>query len=224
MVKTKKKTNKKMNISKGKKIALIVLSLILVILIIMVGYKLCVKYLFADSENEVKTTEKKVIELDNYDYYLHGNATPYEHELAEELKQVLSSEEINWEDYAKVLTKMFVSDLFTLENKNGSGDITSSQYVYADYQAMFKTKVKDTIYASIEIDLDGTRNQTLPSVTNVEVTSVTNGEFTYNGEVLDSNAYYVSVSIGYAQDLGYPTSYEVVLVKNNDLLQVVKVS
>ena len=117
---------------------------------------------------------------------------------------------------------MFVSDLFTLNNKNSSSDITSSQYVYIDYQETFKTKIKNTMYANIEIDLDGKRNQDLPEVTNVTINNITNNSFSYNNEILDDEAYYVSVSIEYNKNLGYPDEYEVVLVKNDKLLQVVK--
>ena len=193
-----------------------------VILIILVGYKVCTKYMFNNNDEEIKAPEKQVIELDNYDYYLHGNATNYEQTLGDELKNVLSSEVVNEEEYAKVVTKMFISDLFTLSNKNSSSDITSSQYVYDDYQETYITMVKDTIYSNIEVNLDGKRNQSLPVVKNVEITGVTNDKFLYNGNVLDSNAYYISASIEYEVDLGYPTTYNVVLFKNDDLLQVVK--
>ena len=227
MVKSKKKNknkhkNKKKGITRYQKFSLILLGIILVILIILVGYKVCTKYIFKDNEKEIKVTENKAIELDNYDYYLHGNATSYEQSLAEELKQVLSNESINEEEYAKVITKLFISDLFTLNNKNSSSDITSSQYVYDGFKETYITMVKDTIYSSIEVNLDGTRTQSLPKVKNVEINTVTNDKFLYNDEVLDSNAYYVSATIEYETDLGYPTTYNVVLVKNNDLLQVVK--
>lgn len=222
MSQTKKK-NKKLKISTNKKILLIVLSIILFILIILVGYKICTKYLFDKNDTEVtKIPEKQSIELENYDYYLHGNATDYEKTLAEELKKILSSEEVNEEEYAKILTKMFISDLFTLSNKNSSSDITSSQYVYDKYKETFELKIKDTIYASIEVDLDGTRTQKLPTVTNVEITKVKNDKFTYKDKILDNNAYYVTANIEYEKDLDYPTTYKLVLVKNDDLLQVVK--
>lgn len=224
MAKNKKKNkckNKKKSIISYKKFSLISLSIILVILIILVGYKVCTKYIF-NTNKEIKAPEKQVIELDNYDYYLHGNATNYEQTLGDELKNVLSSEVVNEEEYAKIVAKMFISDLFTMSNKNSSSDITSSQYVYDGFKETYITMVKDTIYSNIEVNLDGKRNQSLPIVKNVEITELTNDKFLYNGDVLDSNAYYISTNIEYEVDLGYPTTYSVVLVKNNDLLQVVK--
>ena len=56
----------------------------------------------------------------------------------------------------------------------------------------------------------------------MEITSIKNNQFLYNKKVLDSNAYYVSTKIKYDKDLGYPTTYDVVLVKNENLLQIVK--
>lgn len=222
MVATKKKAKKKRRKKiKIKKNVLIIGSIVaLVIIIILVSIILLNKS--SSNDKEVEKVENKVIELENYDYYLHGNATSYEESLAKELKKILSSDSVNFEEYAKTITKMFVSDLFTLNNKNTSSDITSSQYVYIDYQETFKTKIKNTMYANIEIDLDGKRNQDLPEVTNVTINNITNNSFSYNNEVLDDKAYYISVSIEYNKNLGYPTEYEVVLVRNDKLLQVVK--
>lgn len=224
MVATKKKSKKKRRKKiKIKKNVLIIGSIVaLVIIIILVSIILINKS--SSNDKKVEKVENKVIELENYDYYLHGNATSYEESLAKELKKILSSDSVNFEEYAKTITKMFVSDLFTLNNKNTSSDITSSQYVYIDYQETFKTKIKNTMYANIEIDLDGKRNQDLPEVTNVTINNITNNSFSYNNEVLDDKAYYISVSIEYNKNLGYPTEYEVVLVRNDKLLQVVKAS
>ena len=226
--KKKKKKNskhKKKNSISYKLFSLILLSIILVVLIILVGYKVCTKYIFNNKDdNGVKVPEKQVIELDNYDYYLHGNATSYECVLADDLKKVLSNEVVDEEEYAKIVAKMFISDLFTLSNKNSSSDITSSQYVYEEYQDTYITMIKDTLYSNIEVNLDGKRSQSLPAVKNVEITAINNDKFSYNGEVLDSNAYYISANIEYEVDLEYPTTYNVVLVKNDDLLQVVKSS
>jgi len=47
------------------------------------------------------------------------------------------------------------------------------------------------------------------------------GDFVTLGQE-DSNAYYVKANIEYDKEQGYPTNYEVVLIKNGDLLQIVK--
>ena len=208
-----------------KKILIILLFVILSILAIWGIYKFTSIFLFdKDNKKVVENVKKEEINLENYDYFIRSNATDYEKTLFNELTKVLSKEEVLVDDYAKIIAKLFTSDLFTLSNKTGSSDITSSQYVYDNYRSTFELMVKDTMYASIEIDLDGKREQDLPTVKNVEISSVEMKKFYEGNEVLDDNAYYIVVSIEYEKDFGYPSTYEVVLVKNNDLLQVVKAS
>lgn len=220
---SKKNKKKRFKIKKKNLILLIILSITLVVMLVLVGYKVCAKYIFNnDNENKIEPIKKEEIDLDNYDYFIRSNATSYEKDLFEELKKILSNENIDEEEYAKVLSKLFVSDLFTLSNKNTSSDITSSQYVYEDYKEKFEIIVKDTIYSNIEVDLDGKRNQDLPTVKNVEISSIDRKGFSLNKKVIDDKAYYLNINIEYDKDLGYPSKYMVVLVKNNDLLQVVK--
>ena len=195
----------------------------MVIEIILIVHKVCVKYIFASDEaNAVETIEKEYLQLDNYGYYMRGNATEYEKSLFEELKEVLSIEDVVEEDYARIIAKLFISDLFTLSNKYSSSDISSSQYVYSSYQETFELMVKDTIYANIEINLDSKRTQNLPSVTNIEVLSIDKDSFLLESEDLELEAFNIVANISYEEDLGYPTTYEIVMVKNNELLQVVK--
>ena len=117
---------------------------------------------------------------------------------------------------------LFITDLFTLDNKKSSSDIRSSQYVYKDYQETFKLMVKESLYSNIELDLDGTRGQKLPVVREVVVNSVTRESFSYNNQIIDNEAYHINVTINYEEDLGYATSGSVVLVKRDNLLEVVK--
>lgn len=217
---------KKKRIKKKIKLLLILSIIVLIIMIILVGYKVCTKYIFVEKEKEsvVKPIEKEEIDLEEYDYYIPSNTTKYEKELFEELKNILIDETIDNEAYANIVAKLFISNLFTLNTKNSSSDITSSQYVYDEYEETFKLMVKDTIYANIELNLDGKRTQELPVVTNVEITSVERKSFSLNKTVIDKEAYYIKANISYEKDLSYPKEYNIVLVKNNNLLQVVKAS
>ena len=74
---------------------------------------------------------------------------------------IVKEEVINDENYASTLTKIFITDLFTLKNKKSSSDVRSSQYVYDDYQETFELMVKESIYSNIELDFDGTRKRFL---------------------------------------------------------------
>lgn len=209
-------------LKKGPKIVIIVLAFLLLIGLVFVGYKVCSKWLLTSEEVKTEEVKKEEFDSEKYKYYINSSASKYEKELFEELKKVLSKEEVVEEDYASALAKMFIGDLLTLSSKNSSSDITSSQYVYDDYIETFKLMVKDTIYASIELNLDGKREQSLPTVNNVEVVSVNRGSYSFNGQEIDSQAYFITTNIGYEKDLGYPASYEIVLVRHNELLKVVR--
>lgn len=206
---------------KSKRNVLIIVGFVLLLIIIFVIYNVCTQHVSLNNSGSDKTV-KEQFESKNYNYYLVSNATLYEEKLFYELKDVLSEENMNEEEYASVLAKIFVSNLFTLDNKNSSTDISSSQYVYTDYQSTYKEIIKDTIYAGIITNLDGKRTQDLPIVSNVEVESISRESFSYNGNVIDSEAYHIILNIEYEKDLDYPTSYRVLLVHNNDILQVAK--
>jgi hypothetical protein len=219
VVKKRVKGKKKRRLTKlGKILIVIILSILFAVVIMFV----CNNFLKSKRGENIETVKNEVIELDNYNYFIHGNATKYEKKLSEELKKILSVDEVVYEDYASVITKLFLSDLFTLSNKNSSSDITSSQYVYTDYQDMYKLIVKDSIYSNIEINLGEERDQSLPTVTNVDISSVNRNVFSLNKVKIDEQAFYIRANISYEKDLGYPNVYEVVIVKNDNLLQIVK--
>ena len=218
-MKKRVKGKKKRRLTKlGKILIVIILSILFAVVIMFV----CNNFLKSKRGENIETVKNEVIELDNYNYFIHGNATKYEKKLSEELKKILSVDEVVYEDYASVITKLFLSDLFTLSNKNSSSDITSSQYVYTDYQDMYKIIVKDSIYSNIEINLGEERKQSLPTVTNVDISSVNRNVFSLNKVKIDEQAFYIRANISYEKDLGYPNVYEVVIVKNDNLLQIVK--
>lgn len=216
----KNRKKKKVRLKKWVKVTTLI-SIILLVLGIIV-YVICSKS--SKKEEKIETVIKEELESNTYKYYINSSASDYEKEVFEELKKVLSKEEINEEEYANTLAKVFISNLFTLNSKNNSSDISSSQYVYDSYQETYKTIIKDTIYSSIELNLNGERTQELPEVSNVEVISTGRIKFFLNKEIIDEQAFDIKVNISYVKDLGYPKEYNIVLVKNNDLLQVAKSS
>lgn len=217
MVKVKK--NKRSKFNKNKKIIILITTILVFIIVILIGISPFFKKNFHSNEKEVKEEQ---IKNNTYHYKLNNNASEYEKKLFDDLGRVLDEEVIDDEQYAVALSKLFVTDLFTLNSKKSSSDVTSLQYIYSDYQDSYKKLVKDTIYSNIELNLDGKRIQKLPIVKDVVVSSIEREAFSLNNEVLDSQAFKLVLDIIYEENMDYPTKYGIVLIKNNKTLEVVK--
>ena len=137
-----------------------------------------------------------------------------------ELKTVLSSDEIDYEKYAEILSKLFVIDLFTMDNKVNRYDVGSTEYVYPDSVDNFKTNVEDTIYKSMENNSDGKRKQDLPEVSSIDNTSVETSTFTIGEE--EHESFVVNINWSYVSDLGYDDNAIITLIELNEKLYVVE--
>ena len=72
----------------------------------------------------------------------------------------------------------------------------------------------------MENNLNGDRTQKLPVVKDVEIESIT--ETTYKYKDVDYEGYNVSAKWTYEVDLGYQTSMKLTLIKDKDILYIVK--
>ena len=198
---------------KKKKIGLVVLILILVYSIGGIYYNLTHR----DSvDNSVKSIDK----IDKYGYVLKSNANDLQKELFNELKIVLNSDNINDDDYAKVISKMFVTDLYTLSNKLNKYDVGGTDYVLESGRENFKVNVQDTLYKYLEDNSDGKRNQILPLVVSVSADEISDTK--YKSGDNESEAKKVSLTLSYQEDLGYDTKVTVILIKDNDKYYIVE--
>lgn len=198
----------------------IVIILIIINLIIIGGYFIKMK-----KDNEInKEPEILVVDkIDSFDYVLNNNKNEYYKTLFNELKEILIKEEINYLAYAKSLSKLFISDLFTLSNKVSSSDVGGIEYVYKDFQKDFISISKTTLYKSVKSNIYGERVQELPTVNNIMIEKIENIEFKYKDNVYD-DAYSVNLKIEYEKDLGYQSNCELVLIKNENKLEIAKLS
>ena len=73
-----------------------------------------------------------------FDYTLDKDNTNLMKENFKELKDILANDNINYEDYAKTLAKLFIIDLYTIDNKKSMYDVGSLEYVYD--KENFKTR------------------------------------------------------------------------------------
>lgn len=196
----------------------IVLVLILINVLVIAGYFVYIKK--TDSTKK-EDTVLVVDKIDKFGYVLDNNQNDYYKTLFDELKDVLNQEEIDYSEYSKCISKLFISDLYTLSNKVSSSDVGGLEFVYSEFKKDFLSIAKTTLYNSVKSNLYGDRQQELPIVSNVNIDSVTNSAFKY-GKVEFKDAYVVKASIEYEKDLGYPQNCELILVSNEDVLQVVK--
>ena len=195
----------------------ILLIVIIILIIVIIAAIIAFKFL---KGSEPAEPVKVVDSIDNFDYTLDDRDTELMKNTYNELKTVLSSDEIDYEKYAEILSKLFVIDLFTMDNKVNRYDVGSTEYVYPDSVDNFKTNVEDTIYKSMENNSDGKRRQDLPEVSSIDNTSVETSTFTIGEEEYES--FVVNINWSYVSDLGYDDNAIITLIELNEKLYVVE--
>ena len=204
--------NKKKN-----KLVLIILSTLVILTIVVIILSLTTKK--DNQEQDVKEV-KKVDIIDKYGYYLEEDATDYYKSLYKELKDITNKDEVDYEEYAKIVAKLFVTDVFTLDNKVTSSDIGGLQFIYPDFREDF-IKINQTgLYSNILSNIYNDRVQELPIVNEVNIDLVKETTFNYNNK--EYKGYLVEVSISYEKDLSYPTTYKLTIIKEDKYLYVAK--
>lgn len=180
----------------------------------IVGYKVYVDFFNDNSVN------KKLLSLDLYGYTLSKNDTELYKDNFKALEKTLNETPIDYSEYAKLMSKLFVIDVFTLNNKLSSTDIGGLEFLYKDLKENFKENMGNTLYKNIEINLDGKRTQNLPEVTSIEVSDVFETKYTYNK--VEYDAYQVTLNWEYKQELGYEKTIKLTLIKDDKILYIVK--
>lgn len=163
---------------------------------------------------------KKLDSIELYGYTLSKNDTEIYKTYFKELSKVLNEKTIDYNEYAKLISKLFVIDLYTLDNKLASTDIGGLEFLHKDLKDNFKDNMGSTLYNFVESNIDGKRTQELPIVKDVEVSDVFETKYTYNKTEYD--AYLVSTNITYEKDLGYPKNMKLTIIKDNNILYIVK--
>ncbi len=203
-------------LNKNKLFYFVMISLILVV-IIVIGVKFTLEFLVKDDKNVV--TKKELDSLELYGYTLDDYDSDLYKEYFNDLKNTLNSKEVNYEDYAKEIVKLFVSDFYTLDNKLTSSDIGGVEFIPSDMVENFKMHAGDTMYNHVKTNIYGDRVQKLPIVKSVEVTNIENITYTYKDK--EYSAYKVSARWEYQEDLGYKNNEIFTLIKDNNKLYIV---
>ena len=174
------------------------------------------KYFKVQMKNNVKVIDSIV----DFSYTLDERDTKLMKDNYQELKNILKEREIDYKEYAKVLAKLFVIDLFTMDNKINKYDVACLEYVYPDNLENFKTNVEDTIYKLMEDNTYGKRTEKLSIVNNVEITNEEESTFKINEEEVPS--YVVTLNWTYDKDLGYDKNATITMIKKDKKLYVVE--
>ena len=157
--------------------------------------------------------------IKGYDYTLKSNATKLYEDEFKALKANLEGD-INYDEYAVSVAKLFVIDLYTINNKINKYDTGGASFVYPDGRDNYKLNVQDTIYKYVEDNTNGKRTQNLPEVSSVIVKD--SKKDTYKIDDNSFEAYKINLEWSYVQDLGYDKTGEIILIKKDKNIYVVE--
>lgn len=193
-----------------------VLALLILIGVILFGY-----LMFRVRNDFFKKQDKIVIDsIGLYGYTLEKTDTKVYEDNFKELSKILNEKNIDYEKYAEYLSKLFLIDTFTLNNKLASTDIGGTEFLHPDLKENFKENMGYNMYKNIEVNLDGKRQQELPIVKDVTVDTIKEEKVKYNDKEYDG--YKVKANIEYEKDLGYQTEIELTLIKDDKILYIIK--
>lgn len=157
--------------------------------------------------------------IKGYDYTLKSNATKLYEDEFKALKANLEGD-INYDEYAVSVAKLFVIDLYTINNKINKYDTGGVSFVYPDGRDNYKLNVQDTIYKYVEDNTNGKRTQNLPEVSSVIVKDSKKDAYKIGDNSFE--AYKINLEWSYVQDLGYDKTGEIILIKKDKNIYVVE--
>lgn len=147
-----------------------------------------------------KTEKVKIVNtIKEYGYNLKDSKTPKYKKMFEQLKEILSEDNVDEEKYVKQISKMFIYDFYSLNDKSAKTDVGGVDFVHSTMIDNFLTNAQSTYYKYVESNIYNQRKQTLPVVSKINIESVENKEFEY-GEEKDENSYEVNVTWDYTKE------------------------
>ena len=209
------KKNSKNNSNKNKQV---LLTICLLVFIYFIG-----GIVFCSLKKNISISKTKVdngIQINGFEYILYeSHPELYKNEF-KVLKDNLESEEIDYQEYAKSISKMFIIDLYNLDNKKNMYDVGGVVFVYPDARENYKFNVTNTLYKYMKDNSDGKRNQKLPEVKSVNLIRCEDTKYTIGEEEFDG--YKINIDIEYNEDLGYDKNAEIIIIKQDKYLYIVE--
>lgn len=167
-----------------------------------------------------KTVKKELDIIEPYGYKLDDRDTATYKKYFKELKEVLNNKPIDSKKYAKLLTQLFITDFYTLDNKLASTDIGGIEFIHPDQRENFILNAQETMYKHVQSDLYNERKQSLPKVKEVSIKNIE--DTTYKYKEKDNIAYKIEATWVYNKDLGYEKKGTFILLKGDDILYIVE--
>ncbi len=219
MNKTKKVQEKNTKKKSKKKIIII---LLIVVAILVVGF-LVYKFVFKKTNTSDSIfTENTLNTIDNYGITLSDKDTELYKEEYEKLKSNLESNNIDYDAYAESIAKLFIIDLYTIDNKLNKYDVGGVEFVYPNNLDNYKLNVEDTLYKYVENNGDNKRTQDLPEVKSITVKSVKNTQYEIKSENQKYDAYDFRLSWDYTEKNDYDNEGEVIVINKDNKMYVVE--
>ncbi len=197
----------------------ICLFVIVIILVLLIGFSVYMRF-FRKSNKETTNTSSIINTIDEYGYNLDDRDTELMKNEFQNLEVILKEEEIDYLEYAKSISKLFVIDLYTINNKINKYDIGSLEFILDSEQEKFKNIILDSIYESVLDNSYHKRNQKLPEVKSTEINEVAEQDYIKGKEKI--NSYVVDVSWEYVEDLGYDNRALITIINESEKLFVVE--
>ena len=191
---------------------------IIAVLFIILFLYFSVKNSFSSKSVEVK----KIDSISNYNYILHSNQSDIYKMEFKKLKEILEKPDVNTVEYEREVSKLFVIDFFTLDDKITNTDIGGLDFIHENMKSEFIKKARNTIYRNVQNNIYGDRKQELPLVKDVKITREQTIKYEKDN-IKDENAYQVELDIEYEKDLKYKSSVVLTLIHENEKIYIVEV-
>ena len=199
--------------SRKKNYTKIIILLVILLILGIIGFI----YLNKDNEEGVIKVERTI---PGYEYALEENETQLYKDTFKNLESILKEDEVEKEEYAKCISELFIIDFYTLDTKLSKNDIGGVQFVYPSIKDNFIEKARSTFYKYLEVK-EG-RTQILPIVSEITNIEVEKTLFKLKDTKETKEAYKVSISWEYEEDLGYEKESVLYLIKENNKLYIVE--
>ena len=196
---------------------------IVVVLLVVIGAFFAYKLLHKEKKPVVEEVKKvDDIQTKEFDYVLYDNKSDLYKKFFAKLKEELLKEVVNEEEYAKIVSELFVIDFYSLSDKITSTDVGGLDFIYEEMKDNFVLKATDTIYKYVKSNVYGDRKQELPKIKSVEVKEIIKTPVATE-LVKDESGYKVSVTISYEKELGFPKEVVLTLVHKESKLYIIEV-